>query len=135
VKISRLKREADACEADARTEWLEFRGHFDRSLAIVRRRVGSPAGLAICFSLGFIADSRVKPNGGSAENGDDPDYEYDQDDRGVVYRLTHGPLGDIVVRLGTALAARSLIDFLNDGRAQGGDSSSPSSDGHPDAYA
>jgi hypothetical protein len=79
-----------------------------------------------------MADSRIKANGTSAENGDDPDH--DQDGRGVVHRLAHGPLGDTVVRLGTALAVRSLIDFLNDGRAQP-DSASPSSDGYPDPYA
>ena len=129
MKISHLKRQADAAEADARDKWLEFRTHSDRSLAIVRRRVGSPAGLAISFSLGFMAGSRGpdrKTNGTSPGSGE----RNDGDDRGITYKLAHGPLGDAAIRLGTALFARSLMNFFNNGRDDAGlsDSASASSE-------
>lgn len=116
MKIARLKRRADAAEADARNEWLEFRTHSRRSLAIVRRRVGSPAGLAVSFSLGFMAgtaSSRGKTNGTQAA--DDGEHTAEPD-RGMAYKLAHGPLGDTAIRLGIALVARSLMDFTNDAR-------------------
>jgi hypothetical protein len=114
VKIARLKRQADAAEADARDKWLAFRTHSDRSLAIARRRVGSPAGLAISFSLGFMAGTgrgERKTDGEPAGNG-----ERTQDDKGVAYKLIHGPLGDTAIKLGTALFARSLMNFLDERR-------------------
>jgi len=116
VKIDRLKQRADAAEADARNEWLTFRTHSHRLLAIVRRRVGSPAGLAISFSLGFMAGtarSRGETHGSQAA---DDGERTAKEERGIVYNLAHGPLGDTAIRLGTALAARSLMDFLNDSK-------------------
>ena len=129
MRISHLKHQADAAEADARDRWIEFRTHSDKSLAIVRRRVGSPAGLAISFSLGFMAGSGRrdrKTNGASSGNGE----RNEGDERGVTYKLAHGPLGDTAIRLGTALFARSLMSFLNKGRDDAGlsDSASASSE-------
>lgn len=115
MKIARLKRQADAAEADARDKWLEFRTHSDRSLAIARRRVGSPAGLAISFSLGFMAGTG---RGERKADGEEPagSGERTQDDKGVAYKLIHGPLGDTAIKLGTALFARSLVNFLDERR-------------------
>lgn len=112
MKIALLKRQADAAEADARDKRLEFKTHSDRSLAIVRRRVGSPAGLAISFSLGFVAGTRGgerKADGEAAGNG-----ERTEDGKGVAYKLAHGPLGDTAIKLGTALFVRSLMNFLDE---------------------
>jgi len=119
VKIARLRQQADALEASARDKWFEFRTHSDRSLAIVRRRVGSPAGLAISFSLGFMAGTGSddgRTNGTSA--GEDESTEGES--RGITYKLAHGPLGDAAIKLATALLARSLMSFLNEGRDDAG---------------
>jgi hypothetical protein len=129
VKIARLKQQADAAEADARDKWLEFRNHSDRSLAIVRRRVGSPAGLAISFSLGFMAGTGRgdrETNGTTAGSGE----RTAGDDREITYKVAHGPLGDTAIKLGTALLARSLTNFLNERRDDAGlsDSASASSE-------
>ena len=127
MKIAHLKRQADAAEADARGKWLEFKTHSDRSLVIVRRRVGSPAGLAISFSLGFIAGTGRgdrKTNGRPAGNGE----RTAEDDRGITHKLPHGPLGDTAIKLGTALFARSLINFLDERRDSAGRSDSASSE-------
>jgi hypothetical protein len=125
VKIARLKRQADAAEADAKVKRVEFKTHSERSLAIVRRRVGSPAGLAISFSLGFMAGTRGgerKSDGQAAGNG-----EHTEDDKGVAYKLVHGPLGDTAINLGTALFVRSLMNFLDERAEDGADPSDPAS--------
>lgn len=113
MKIARLKRQADAAEADARDKWLKFRTHTERSLAIVRRRVGSPAGLAISFSLGFITGTGTgdkKANGMPAADAEGTE----EGDRGITYKLAHGPFGDAAIKLGTALFVRSLMNFLDE---------------------
>jgi hypothetical protein len=35
----------------------------------------------------------------------------------MAYKLAHGILGDAAIRLGIALVARSLMDFLNSAKA------------------
>lgn len=116
MKISRLKQQADAAEADARSKWLEFRAHSERSLEIVRRRVGSTAGLAISFSLGFMAGTGGRDGRTNGIPAADGERTADREEMGMAYKLAHGPLGDTAIRLGTALAARSLMNFLDDGR-------------------
>jgi hypothetical protein len=118
VKIARLKRQADAAEADARDKWLKFRTHSERSLAIVRRRVGSSAGLAMSFSLGFmtgISTGNQKANGSPAADAEGTE----EGDRGITYKLAHGPFGDVLggaaIKLGTALFVRSVMNFLDEG--------------------
>ena len=133
MKIARLKRQADAAEADARDKWLKFRTHTERSLAIVRRRVGSPAGLAISFSLGFITGTSTgdkKANGMPAAAAAEG---IEEGDRGITYKLAHGPFGDTAIKLGTALFVRSLMNFLDeegDADARLADTTSTSSRRH-----
>lgn len=55
MSIGRLKARADDLSRDARLERRRFQASVGNALAILRRRVGSHAGLAISFSLGFIA--------------------------------------------------------------------------------
>jgi hypothetical protein len=116
MKIARLKRRADAAEADARNKWLEFRTHSRRSLAVVRRRVGGTAGLAISFSLGFMTGTATRRGKTDAPQVADDGEPTAEQGRGIAYKLAHGPLGDTVIRLGIALVARSLVDFLNEAR-------------------
>lgn len=56
--IGKLKARADELSRDALRERRDCRASLGNALAIVRRRVGSHAGLAIAFSLGFIAGTR-----------------------------------------------------------------------------
>jgi hypothetical protein len=55
MRIGRLKARADELSRDAWLERRRFQASVGNALAILRRRVGSHAGLAISFSLGFIA--------------------------------------------------------------------------------
>lgn len=115
MKIARLKRRADAAEADARDKWLEFRTHSGRSLAIVRRRVGSPAGLAISFSLGFLTGTctgNKKANGKPAAGAEGTD----EGDRGITYKPARGPFGDAAIKLGAALFVQLMMTLLDEGR-------------------
>jgi hypothetical protein len=119
VRIVRLKRRADAAEADARNAWREFRTHSRRSLAIVRRRVGGTAGLAISFSLGFMTGTAMRRGKTTAPQTADDGERTAEQGRGMAHTLAHGHLGDTAIRLGIALVAHSLKDFLND--AKGGE--------------
>jgi hypothetical protein len=116
VKVGRLKHRADKLAASARAERLECAAHADRMLVIVRRRAGSPAGLAISFSLGFIAGSR--PGKGKADHGrraERHEAGSERGRRGVTYQLAHGPLGEAAVKLGMAFLARSLMKLQENG--------------------
>lgn len=55
MSIGKLRARADELSRDALLERRRCKASLKSVLAIVRRRVGSPAGLAISFSLGFIA--------------------------------------------------------------------------------
>lgn len=58
MSIGKLKARADQLSRDALLERRHCKARVGNVLAIVRRRVGSHAGLAISFSLGFIAGLR-----------------------------------------------------------------------------
>ena len=55
MKIGKLKQRADDLAGAARADRLEYQSHADRAVVIARRRIGSTAGLAVSFSLGFMA--------------------------------------------------------------------------------
>lgn len=112
MKIASLKRQADARAADARADRVEYKAHADRSLAILRQRVGSTAGIAIAFSLGFMTGTGTA--GRRREGAKSRDRHF-HDDRGLAYQLAHGPLGQNALKLGTALVARSLTKAMAEG--------------------
>ena len=115
MKIGRLMQQADEAAARARSDRLEYKAHADRALVIARRRVGSTAGLAISFSLGFMAGT------GTASARDGRKYEDDdvQQRRGppLVHQLARGPVGEAAMKLGMALLARSLMKLQQDSLA------------------
>lgn len=57
MKIRKLKRKADDLSREAWTERRRCAARSRHALEILRRRVGSPAGLALSFSLGFVVAS------------------------------------------------------------------------------
>lgn len=125
MKIASLKRQADARAADARADRLEYKAHVDRSLALIRERVGSTAGLAIAFSLGFMTGTGTASR---RRSGPEPRHKRSRGvHRGIAYRLAHGPLGQNALKLGAALVARSLAKAMQDPprRAAAGDDGLP----------
>lgn len=100
MSIRSLKQRADklACRADDLR--VERNNRTERSLAIVRRRVGSPVGLAVCFGVGVAAGSRL--------NNRKPDAKRATGD-GVASQLLHGPVGAAAIKLATAFLAGSIL--------------------------
>jgi hypothetical protein len=113
VKIRNLKSRADALAADARTDRLEYRQHLDQSLSILRRRVGSTAGLTISFSLGFMtgtgSSSGGRKNGKAAAVG-----SRGRRAKGFAQRLVRGPMGENAMKLASAAVMSSLMKFMNE---------------------
>lgn len=58
MSIGKLKAHADELSRDALLERRHCKASLGKALAILRRRVGSHAGPAISFSLGFIAGTQ-----------------------------------------------------------------------------
>ena len=118
MKIARLRKQADALAQDAHSSRLRYRRHVSRSLSILRRRVGSTAGLAISFSLGFMAGTGT--TGSTDDSAPAPRRPPGRGERGVVHQVAHGPLGAGAVKLATAFVARSLVRFMQErsGEAQ-----------------
>ncbi len=110
MKVGALKREADARAAEARAKRLEYDVHAKRSLEMVRRQVGSTAGLAIAFSLGFMAGTPRRRGGDSGRR------SVRDRDKGIGQRLAHGPVAENVVKLVVALLTRSLTKLMSESR-------------------
>ena len=118
MKIGRLKRRAEALAADARADRLEYKTHADRMLVIARRGAGSTAGLAISFSLGFMAgtgtataqEDQIQGRRKHAGRGRRAERE-----RSISWQLAHGPVGEVAMKLGMAFLARSLMKLQETG--------------------
>lgn len=109
MKIRSLRIRADAMAAEARADRTALGEHAARSWSIFKRRVGSPAGLAIFFSLGFMGgagrDRRHAPASGERRA---------ERKRGLARKLLHGPLGENALKLGSAIVASSLMKYLDE---------------------
>jgi hypothetical protein len=116
MKIGRLKQRADELAGAARADRLDYKSHADRALVIVRRRVGSTAGLAVSFSLGFMAGTGaagVRTDGvprSAEDNGSEERHR-----PAFIHQLAHGPVGEAAMKLGAAMLARSLMKLQQDG--------------------
>lgn len=116
MKIGKLKQRADDLAGAARADRLEYQSHADRALVIARRRIGSTAGLAVSFSLGFMAGTGTaggRTNG--AHRGSRDDADQGRPGATLVRQLAHGPLGEAAMKLGMAMLARSLMKLQQDG--------------------
>ncbi|HET6630298.1 MAG TPA: hypothetical protein VFG91_11040 [Woeseiaceae bacterium] len=97
-----LKTNADHLAADA--AWLrrERDTHARQGFDILRRRVGSPPGLVVCFGAGVFAGAR------SRNRESDPADKARRESH-LVERLLHGPVGAAAIKLGTAFLAGALL--------------------------
>jgi hypothetical protein len=102
--------------ADAWTERRDYQEHTARTLSIVRRRVGSTAGLAISFSLGFMTGSGTAPRDSNGKDHGGPGREQrgSGQGRGLAFHLANGPLGESVIKVVSAFVAGSLMKYLED---------------------
>lgn len=118
MRIGRLKRRADELVTQARSDRRQFKSHAEQALAIVRRRMGSTAGLAVCFSLGFMAGIRPA-DGRSADAGSNRSDGAGSKGRRPTFmlRLVQGPVGEAAMKLGMALLTRSLMKLQEDDAA------------------
>lgn len=109
--FDRLKARADRSAADA--AWLrgERNARARRGYQILRRRIGSPAGLVACFGAGVFAGARSRREDrggcrpGTTENG-------------FAGRFLSGPLGAAAIRLGSSFLVSALLE---PGRAGSGE--------------
>jgi hypothetical protein len=113
MKVGGLKRRADDLAAAARTDRLQYKSHADRARVIMRRRVGSTAGLAISFSLGFMAGTGKANSRADGVQRDGAGRE--RHGPTFIHQLAHGPVGEATMKLGMALLARSLMKLQQDG--------------------
>jgi hypothetical protein len=109
VKIGGLKKRADRLAEEASSERRRYRSHADTSLVIVRRRLGSPGGLAISFSLGFMAGATGGAHKQHRKDGSEPPPRR----KSFAQQLAGGPLGDRAMRLASALIAGWLTKIVD----------------------
>jgi hypothetical protein len=116
MKIGRLKQRADELAGAARADRLDYKSHADRALVIVRRRVGSTTGLAVSFSLGFMAGTGTAGvrTDGVPRNPEDTASD-ERHGPTFIHQLAHGPVGEAAMKLGVAMLARSLMKLQQDG--------------------
>lgn len=101
MSIASLKDELDELAGNANDLRQERNVRIARSLAIVKRRIGSPPGLAVCFSAGFLLGS---PAGEDSTEADQRHKEGDKegDKEGLVSKILIGPLLATTVRMALA---------------------------------
>jgi hypothetical protein len=120
VRADRLASEVNAARK-ARRE------HLAQARDIFNRRLGSPAGLAVCFGAGAVTGLHLgrapepRSSAQRAENGDG-----DGEQEGFLTRMTDSPLGNIAIRL----AAASLVRYvLISDQGDGGDAADAAGSG------
>jgi hypothetical protein len=68
------------------------------------------------FSLGFMTGISTANQKANESPAADAQGTEEGGDRGITYKLAHGPFGDAAIKLGTALFVRSVMNFLDEGR-------------------
>lgn len=126
MNIRSNKARADRLAGEVDAERRARREHLARARKIFNRRLGSPAGLAVCFGAGAITGLRLgrapEPRSAqSAPNGDGGD-----DQEGFLKRMSDSQLGNIAIRL----AAASLVRYvLISDQGHGGDAADAAGNG------
>jgi hypothetical protein len=109
--FGQLKRDADGLAADAAWLQRERNAHARRGYAMLKRRIGSPAGLVACFGAGVFAGARSRRRTPDEDGGNDPRSRNGSQRRegGLARRVLQGPAGAVALRLGTAWLAGALM--------------------------
>lgn len=100
MSIRSLKQRADRVASEARGLRLERDRRAAESLELARRRIGSPAGLALCFGAGFVVG--LKPRKRDADDSA-------ADVAGPATRMLDGPLGAAAIKLASAFIANAVV--------------------------
>jgi hypothetical protein len=132
MNIRSNKARADRLASEVDAERRARREHLARARNIFNRRLGSPAGLAVCFGAGAVTGLHLgrapEPRSAQrAENGyGDGDGDGDGEQEGFLKRMTDSPLGNIAIRL----AAASLVRYvLISDQGDGGDAADAAGSG------
>jgi hypothetical protein len=99
VSIKNLRERADRLASEARSLRLERDRRAAESLDLARRRISSPAGLALCFGAGFAVGHR-SPKRAAHGSGDGVAKQ--------AARLLERPLGAAAVKLAVAFIAGAV---------------------------
>lgn len=100
MSVRDLKQRADEQALAASRLRLERNAHMARSIAILRERLGSPGGLVLCFTAGFVLG---QPSSRDRDRELPPRTDRDAD--GAAGRLLMAPLAAAVIRLASAFLA------------------------------
>lgn len=102
MSIASLKGEVDELAGTANGLRQERNVRVARSLAIVKRRIGSPPGLAVCFSAGFLLGSRASADSTDADRRETGQGNKERDKEGLVSKILLGPLLAAAVKMALA---------------------------------
>jgi hypothetical protein len=126
MNIRSNKVRADRLASEVNAERKARREHLAQARDIFNRRLGSPAGLAVCFGAGAVTGLHLgrAPEPRSAQRAENGDGDGEQE--GVLTRMTDSPLGNIAIRL----AAASLVRYvLISDQGDGGDAADAAGSG------
>jgi hypothetical protein len=99
VSIRSLKQRADRLAREAHGLRMERDRRAAESLELARRRIGSPAGLALCFGAGFAVGHRSPKRDANDTGGGVA---------GQATRLAESPLGAAAIKLAAAFIAGAV---------------------------
>jgi len=101
---------ADRLVGEVEAERRARREHIARAKNIFGRRVGSPAGLAVCFGAGAVTGLRLGRGPASRATYRRPEEaDGEGEEGGFLQRMTDSPLGNIVMRLAAATLVRYVL--------------------------
>jgi hypothetical protein len=102
ARVARLAREVDTLRR-ARRE------HLSRARDIVERRLGSPAGLAVCFGAGAVAGLRFGGVSGPGSGDRAAVRDGDRAGAGFLEHMNDTAIGNIMIRLAAATLVRYML--------------------------
>jgi hypothetical protein len=126
MNIRSNKVRADRLASEVNAERKARREHLAQARDIFNRRLGSPAGLAVCFGAGAVTGLHLgrAPEPRSAQRAENGYGDGEQE--GFLKRMTDSPLGNIAIRL----AAASLVRYvLISDQGDGGDAADAAGSG------
>lgn len=102
MSIRSKKAAADRLVREVEAQRQSRKQHSRKALSILRDRIASPKGLAVCFGLGAAAGYRTNGHPGRRTEGG-------AKEDGFLKRAVDGPVGGIALRLAAATIVRALM--------------------------